>query len=142
VDHGTLVVCGGGVPVSRQDGGSLTGVEGVVDKDRTSALLAQELNADCLLLLTDVDAVYSGWGTGNAKPIRSATPAELRKRSFDAGSMAPKVEAACRFVEHGGGFAAIGSLFDAPEILRERQGTIILAGPGPAAGDQLIQRMS
>jgi carbamate kinase len=127
VDHGILVVCagGGGVPVYAGPDGLLTGVEGVVDKDRTSSLLAEELGADWLLLLTDVDAVYSNWGTPAAKPIESATRAALRQLSFEAGTMAPKVEAACRFVERTGRMAAIGSLANAPGIILDGKGTVV-----------------
>ena len=97
---GAIVVCagGGGVPVVR-DAGMLRGVEAVVDKDRTASLLARALGADALLLLTDVAAVHDGFGTPQARPIRQITPAELRARPFPAGSMGPKVEAVCRFVE-------------------------------------------
>jgi carbamate kinase len=129
VDNAILVICagGGGVPVSVNADGLLTGLEGVVDKDRTSSLLAEELGADWLLLLTDVDAVYSNWGTPAAQPIESATPSALLKLSFEAGSMAPKVEAACRFVERTGRMAAIGSLADAPGMLVGAKGTRIHA---------------
>jgi carbamate kinase len=96
-----------------------------VDKDFTSALLAEAISADRLLLLTDVDAVYAGWGTADAMPIREAAPADLHAMSFKAGSMAPKVEAACRFVERTAGVAAIGNLMDALEMLRETKGTIV-----------------
>jgi carbamate kinase len=105
--------------------GALRGVEAVVDKDLTAALLAEAVNADALLLLTDVDAVIDGYGTPSARPIRRATPAELRARSFPAGSMGPKVEAACRFVEATGKVAAIGRLDAAAALLRREAGTII-----------------
>jgi carbamate kinase len=96
-----------------------------VDKDLTAALLARALNADALLLLTDVDAVIDGFDTPSARPIRHATPSELRARSFPAGSMGPKVEAACRFVEATGRMAAIGRLDTAPALLRGATGTIV-----------------
>jgi carbamate kinase len=127
VDSGALVVCagGGGIPVVADASGALRGVEAVVDKDLTAALLACAVNADALLLLTDVDAVIDGYGTPGARPIRRTTPAELRARSFPAGSMGPKVEAACRFVEATGKMAAIGRLGAAAALLRREAGTII-----------------
>jgi carbamate kinase len=125
VQQGVLVICagGGGIPVFRRADGSLTGVEAVIDKDLASSLLARTLKADVLLLLTDVEAVYRDFGTTRASAIRKATPAELRKLSFATGSMAPKVEAACEFVEAGDGFAGIGRLEDAAAILRGEAGT-------------------
>jgi carbamate kinase len=127
VDSGALVVCagGGGVPVVADASGALRGVEAVVDKDLTAALLAEAVNADALLLLTDVDAVVDGFGTPGARPIRRATPAELRARSFPAGSMGPKVEAACRFVEATGKTAAIGRLDAATALLHGEAGTTV-----------------
>jgi carbamate kinase len=127
IENGILVICagGGGVPVCKDARGSLAGVEGVVDKDLTSSLLAQALHADRLLLLTDVDAVYYGWRTPECRPVRSATPAELRRLTLEAGSMAPKVEAACRFVERTGGAATIGALADASAMLSGEKGTLI-----------------
>ncbi len=128
LDRGTIVVCcgGGGVPVARHDGaGSLRGVEGVVDKDLTASLLARRLGADALLLLTDVAAVQDGYGTARARPIRRATPAQLRARSFPAGSMGPKIEAVCRFVAATGKVAAIGRLADAGSLLQGKAGTTI-----------------
>jgi carbamate kinase len=125
---GVLVVCagGGGIPVVRDGTGALRGVEAVVDKDLTAALLAQDLAADALVILTDVDAVEDGYGTPQARPIHRATPQELRTRTFPAGSMAPKVEAACRFVEATGGMAAIGRLDDAEAFLDGKAGTIVV----------------
>jgi carbamate kinase len=127
VAAGVLVICagGGGIPVIVDDAGALFGVEAVIDKDLSAALLAQLLEADALLMLTDVAAVERGWGTSEAAPIRQATPAELRTLSFASGSMAPKVEAACRFVEAGGRLAAIGALDDAAAILRGEAGTVV-----------------
>ena len=123
-DAGYVVVCagGGGIPVAR-DGGVLRGVEAVVDKDLTSALLAAELDADELMILTDVDAVVAGWGGADARPIRRATPEELRAGDWASGSMGPKVEAACRFAETTGRVARIGSLDHAGEVLADRAGT-------------------
>jgi carbamate kinase len=125
---GTIVICsgGGGVPVVAGHGaGGTHGVEAVVDKDLTASLLARELDADALLLLTDVPAVQDGYGTPRARPIRRATPGRLRARSFPAGSMGPKIEAACRFVEATGRPAAIGQLGDAQALLAGEAGTVV-----------------
>ncbi len=123
----TIVVCagGGGIPVVPDGPGRLRGVEAVVDKDLTAALLAESVGAGALLLLTDVPAVMDGYGTPQARPIRRATPAELRARSFPAGSMGPKIEAVCRFVEATGGIAAIGRLDDAAALLGGTAGTLV-----------------
>ncbi len=131
VDSGAIVVCagGGGVPVVRNGEGLLSGVEAVVDKDLTASLLAQALHADVLLLLTDIEAVQDGFGTPHAQPIRLATPADLRARSFPAGSMGPKIEAVCRFVEATGKMAAIGQLSDSQALLNREAGTIIAPRP-------------
>jgi carbamate kinase len=127
-DSGVLVVCvgGGGIPVIEAEG-RLHGVEAVIDKDLAAALLATGLDADALLLLTDVPAVEAEWGTPRARPLREASVAELAAMSFAAGSMGPKVEAACRFAERPGGLAAIGALGDAAAILRGERGTRIRA---------------
>jgi carbamate kinase len=124
---GVIVVCagGGGIPVVRDDVGALRGVEAVVDKDLTAALLARDMAADALVILTDVDVVHDGYGTPHVRPIHRATPQELRARPFPAGSMGPKVEAACRFVEATGGIAAIGWLDDAEALLDGKAGTMI-----------------
>jgi carbamate kinase len=125
VAAGVVVVCagGGGIPVAASAGGSLRGLEAVIDKDLTSALLACELAADGLLLLTDVDAVYEDWPSPAQRAIRHTTPEALRARGLPPGSMGPKAEAACRFVERSGGFAAIGALADAPRLLAGECGT-------------------
>lgn len=128
VGSGAVVVCagGGGIPVVR-DGGGLRGVEAVIDKDLTAALLAETLGADRLVLATDVAYVERGWGTPAAEPIGSATPAELRRSRFAAGSMGPKVEAGCRFVERTGGSCGIGALSDLAALVRGGAGTQIAA---------------
>ncbi len=125
-DAGVLVVCagGGGVPVIEM-ASELRGVEAVIDKDLTGALLAEVLGADALLLLTDVAGVESDFGRPGSHVIRDTTPSELRARSFPAGSMGPKVDAACRFVERTGGIAAIGSLTEAATALAGTTGTLI-----------------
>ena len=127
VDAGILVICGGGggVPVARMPDGRIEGVEGVIDKDMTSALLAEEIGADVLLLLTDVDAVRLGWGTPQARALGQTTPAQLERHQFAAGSMGPKVEAAVRFVRRTGRTAVIGAMSDAVDILDGHKGTII-----------------
>ena len=105
----------------------LRGVEAVIDKDLTAALLAEELGAGRLIVLTDVPYVERDWGTAAATPIAVATPAELRELPFAAGSMGPKIEAACRFVERTGGEAFIGSLAELGAISRGEAGTRIAA---------------
>ena len=104
-------------------GGAVHGVEAVIDKDRTAALLARDLGADGLLLLTDVDAVFTGWGGEAARPIGETSVAELMALDLDPGTMGPKVEAACRFAADTGGFAGIGRLEDATAILAGTAGT-------------------
>jgi len=128
LDGGVLPICvgGGGIPVSRN--GRLAGVEAVIDKDKAAGLLAERLGADALLLLTDVEAVELGWGTPDARPLGAVTVDELREHAFAPGSMAPKVAAACRFVEATGGKAAIGALDRAAEILAGSSGTTVVAG--------------
>lgn len=138
VDGGFLVVCvgGGGVPVIA-DGSGHTGVEAVIDKDLASALLAVGLDADILVLATDVDAVYTGWGTPDQRAVARTTPARLREESFAGGSMGPKVEAVCRFVEATGRRAAIGGLDDLPGLVDATAGTQIRADDGePFGGDR------
>ncbi len=127
VDQGVVVICagGGGVPVVRRADGGLIGVEAVIDKDHASALLAAAIDADALLLLTDVDGVYDGWETPEARLIAQASPSEMQARRFAAGSMGPKVEAACAFVEETGGLAAIGALEEAARVLAGERGTRI-----------------
>jgi carbamate kinase len=127
MEQGIVVICagGGGIPVVRRPDGSLIGVEAVIDKDFASALLARELGVDALLMLTDVDAVYRDWGTPDARAIRRAAPQALRRLEFAAGSMGPKVQAACEFVEQTGAMAAIGRLDEAEAILRGEGGTVI-----------------
>lgn len=124
---GFLVICagGGGVPVHADARGKHIGVEGVVDKDLVSALLARRLDARALLLLTDVTAVFDGWGGSNVRAIRRAHPDALARLAFAAGSMAPKIEAARQFALLGDGDAFIGALEDAPKILAGKAGTRI-----------------
>jgi len=125
VDFGVLVICagGGGIPVVRDGAGDLVGVEAVIDKDRAAALLAEEVGADAFLMLTDVDAVYEGWGTPRQRPITRARPDEVDASAFPAGSMGPKVAAACAFAAKPGRIAGIGRLEDARAVLERRAGT-------------------
>jgi carbamate kinase len=135
-ETGVTVICsgGGGIPtVLDSRSGRRVGIEAVIDKDLSAALLAIQTRAEFLLLLTDVDAVYAEWGTPQAHPIRNATVEELRKLRFAEGSMAPKIEAACRFVEATGHRAAIGSLERAAETLAGSSGTCVWPLPKAAA---------
>jgi len=130
-DGGAIVICagGGGIPVIRRDDGSLIGVEAVVDKDAASALLADRLNADALLLLTDVDGIQRDFGTDDARRIDRMTPGQAREMDLPAGSMAPKARAAARFAAGGGDrMAAIGRLADAVALLDGQAGTVIAPG--------------
>jgi carbamate kinase len=124
---GIIVICagGGGIPVIVTGDGGLQGVEAVIDKDLAAALLAESLDADLLLLLTDVPAVWTRWPMSEGTPLHKTTPAELRSHSFAAGSMGPKVEAACRFVERTRRKAAIGAIDQAEAILEESAGTLV-----------------
>jgi len=126
VREGVIVICagGGGIPVAADPDGRLAGVEAVIDKDHVAALLAAKLGADRLLLLTDVAAVYADWPEPARRAIRAAAPGDLRRLDLPAGSMAPKVTAACAFAERGGQ-AAIGALGDAAAILRGAAGTTV-----------------
>ncbi len=128
--RGVLVVCagGGGIPVVRDEEKGWIGVEAVIDKDMTASLLAEEVGAHGLVMLTDVPAVQRGFGTPEAQDIHRTTPGELRDmmEEFPDGSMKPKITAALRFVENTGGFSAIGSLDDAADIVRREAGTVVL----------------
>ncbi len=127
--HGTIVITagGGGIPTMYEKGADrkLVGLECVIDKDLASELLARELKADLLVLLTDADAVYLDWGTPAQRAIRRASPEALAEHAFAAGSMGPKVEAARRFVTNTGKRAAIGALEDLEKILAGEAGTTV-----------------
>lgn len=127
VQSHVVVVCagGGGIPVMISPQGEIQGVEAVIDKDLAAALLAQKIKADALLLLTDVDGVYLHWQEPHAQLLDRTTPQELRKYTFAQGSMSPKVEAVCRFVESTQGLAGIGTLEEAEQILKGEKGTLI-----------------
>ena len=130
VAAGATVICsgGGGVPVVREADGTLRGVEAVIDKDLSASKLAEALDADMLMILTDVAAVQKDFGTDHAEEIHSATPGQLREMNLPAGSMGPKVDAVCGFVEATGKMAAIGRLADAAAILAGTAGTIVKPG--------------
>jgi carbamate kinase len=131
LDHGVLLICagGGGVPTAFLPGAetTLVGIEAVIDKDLASELLAREVAAELFVMATDVDAVYSDWGTPQQQMLGRVTVDELRKQTFPAGSMGPKVEAACRFVEATGGRAAIGALTQIQQIVDGAAGTQVVA---------------
>jgi len=132
LDAGFVVVCGGGggVPVVRDPSGALRGVEAVIDKDLTGAVLASQLGASTLLIATDVPAVNTGWGTAQTRVLGRVTVSELRELAargeFGSGSMGPKVEAACRFAA-GGGRAIITHLTSIGDALAGRAGTVVSA---------------
>ena len=132
VDSGVVVICagGGGIPVVHSGDGGYRGVEAVIDKDLSAAFLASELKADALLLLTDVDAVYEDWGTPVQRALHVTTVADLRSLEAPTGSMGPKIEAACEFIERGGSLAAIGALADAAAMLRGEAGTVLHGATG------------
>jgi carbamate kinase len=128
LERGCVVICagGGGIPTAYRQGRELAGVEAVIDKDRASALLADGVDADRLILATDVDAVYLDWGRPEARAVARAHPGDLlaRRAQFAAGSMLPKVEAACRFAA-GGGTAVVGALADVGGMVDARAGTVV-----------------
>jgi len=135
-DSGCIVICvgGGGVPVRRVEG-KLVGVNGVIDKDLASALLARQIEAQELYLLTGVEKVALGFGTPEEKSLENLTAGEARQYMaeghFPAGSMGPKIEAACRFVEEGGRRSLITDIFCLSEALEGETGTWILPEDSP-----------
>ena len=132
LEHGAIVICtgGGGIPVMYLPGNEhqLTGVEAVIDKDFASGLLAREIDADLFVMATDVNGVYRDWGKASAGLIRETTPGQLKRHTFPAGSMGPKVEAACVFVEKTGKRAAIGALANIGAIVAGDAGTTVRPG--------------
>jgi carbamate kinase len=131
LDKDVVVICagGGGVPTMYPPDGdrTLTGVEAVIDKDLATELLAREVGADLFVMATDVDGVYTGWGTPEQRKLERVTPSELRELPFAAGSMGPKVEAAARFVEATGNRAVIGGLNEIEAIVDGGAGTQVVA---------------
>ncbi|MEN6610529.1 MAG: carbamate kinase [Methanoregulaceae archaeon] len=127
LEKGTIVICagGGGIPVISCKGNhkALAGVEAVIDKDFASSLLARELNADLFIMATDVAGAYAEWGTPAARLIRNTSPEELETLPFPEGSMGPKVNAACEFVQATGKRAAIGALNDILALVTGDSGT-------------------
>lgn len=133
LEKGCVVICagGGGIPTVYDQHGRLQGVEAVIDKDLCSALLAEQLGADLLVIATDVDGAYLDWGTAQQRRIVEAHPQQLERLGFAAGSMGPKVEAACQFARHTGKVAVIGSLEQIEAIVRGAAGTrVSLAATG------------
>jgi carbamate kinase len=130
LEQGTIVICagGGGIPTMYGPDGKLHGAEAVVDKDRASALLARELQADLFVMATDATAVYLDWGKPTQRAIRRASAEALAAYSFAGGSMGPKVEAAIDFVQRTGRTAAIGTLSALVEIVRGEAGTQVVPG--------------
>jgi carbamate kinase len=127
LERGAVVICagGGGIPTMYEPGADrkLVGVEAVVDKDACSELLARELEADLFIMATDADAAFLDFGTPQQRGIHRAAPDAIRQHRFPAGSMGPKVEAACRFALATGAVAAIGALADIPALVRGEKGT-------------------
>jgi carbamate kinase len=130
--QGTIVVCagGGGIPTMYEKGKKrkLIGVEAVIDKDLCTELLARELEADLFIMLTDADAVYLDWGKPTQRALRHTSSKDLAGTSFAAGSMGPKVDAACRFADATGKLAAIGALADLGRIIAGKAGTTVHPG--------------
>lgn len=142
---GVLVICagGGGVPVTIDEQGAVHGVEAVIDKDLAAALLARELDADALLLLTDVPHIERNYRTPLTHPVREASMRELDLNQFAAGSIRPKIQAAGRFADTGK-FAAIGALSDAVKVLGGQAGTQIVGESAQtpiAATERAVQRL-
>lgn len=129
LEHDVIVIAagGGGIPVVRAENShEYKGVEGVIDKDYCSALLAKQLVSDYLLIATDVDAVYLDWGKNTQRPIKKISPKELLNMNFPDGSMGPKVKAACQFVVETQKTAIIGSLDTIDEMMQGLAGTQIM----------------
>ena len=130
VEQGVIVICagGGGIPTLYGKDGKLHGVEAVIDKDLAAALLAEQLDADLLVIATDVDGVYTGWGTPEQTKLGSVTVDEIVEMNLPAGSMGPKVAAACEFASATKNEAVIGSLADIDTIVTGSAGTRVRAG--------------
>ena len=135
LEQGTIVICagGGGIPTVYDADRHLHGVEAVIDKDLASSLLAQEVDADLLVIATDVDGVYVDWGTPTQRRLGTVSPGDLSGLDLPDGSMGPKVEAACGFATATGNDAVIGSLADIADIVAGTAGTRVRAAGSPAA---------
>jgi carbamate kinase len=131
LEHGTIVICagGGGIPTvyESETRRTLEGIEVVIDKDSAGALLARDLEADMYVMATDADGVYLDWGLPTARKLDRVSPTELAKYEFPAGSMGPKITAACEFASATGRPAAIGALADIEQIVVGSAGTLIEA---------------
>lgn len=137
LDFGSIVVCagGGGIPVTRNERGELVGLEAVIDKDLASALIAEQLGANLLVLATNVDGVYENWSwdetdqglqcSAAAGPLGRVAPERLLELELDAGSMGAKVHAACTFASQTGKPAVIGHLNKLEQLLRQSAGTVV-----------------
>jgi carbamate kinase len=142
VEAGFVVVAngGGGIPVVREADGRLRGVEAVIDKDLGAALLARTVQADVLVIATDVENAVIGFGTPQARPVGEIEVSQLRRLAaeghFASGSMGPKVDAVCRFVEDSGGYAVITSLDNIVDAAAGRSGTVVRPDtPGEQGSD-------
>ena len=132
LEQNTIVICagGGGIPTVYDENRKLHGIEAVIDKDLASELLARDLDADLYIMATDADAVYVDWGKPEQKAIKKASPDAIQQFDFPAGSMGPKVDAACQFATRTGKSAAIGALADLPGIVAGTAGTIVRGDAG------------
>ena len=132
VEHGHIVICcgGGGIPTYFDEQGNLVGAEAVIDKDLASSLLASDVEADIFVIATDVNGAYVDWGKPTQRRIAEADPESLRAFGFAKGSMGPKVEAVCRFVEKTGKPAVIGALSEIDQILAGKAGTRVVPEKG------------
>jgi carbamate kinase len=128
LERGAVVICGGGggIPIVRGVDGAWHGVEAVIDKDDCAALIAERLDADALVIATDVDGVYAHWGSTEQRLWHEVTAADLARERFPPGSMQPKVNAACRFAQRSGRAAAIGSLNQIEALVAGQSGTRVL----------------
>ena len=139
MDAGFVVVCsgGGGIPTVRCADGTLAGVEAVIDKDLTAALIARQVNADILVIATDVDSVIADWGTDRARPIGEVTVEEMHaiatEQGFAEGSMGPKVAAVTSFAESGSGTGVITSLAKIAHAVDGKAGTRVVRAPHAAS---------
>ena len=132
IEKQTVVICagGGGIPTAYDSDGNLKGIEAVIDKDLASELLARDTDADLFISATDAECVYLDWGHDNQRGIKTATPDAMDQFKFAAGSMGPKVDAACQFARRTGKVAAIGALADLKGIVAGEKGTTIRIDAG------------